>query len=158
MKRSVSIILAGVLSLSLSACADREYGKKQTVGALGGAALGGWAGAQIGKGDTRLAATAAGALLGALVGSEIGRTMDDVDKIKAERAYNEATTAPVGEQIVWANPDTGNSGTVTPMRDGTSTSGKYCREFRQSVMIGGQQEEAYGVACRQPDGSWQVVQ
>jgi surface antigen len=158
MKRGVSVILAAALSLSLSACADQGYGRKQTAGALGGAALGGWAGAQVGKGDTRLAATAAGALLGALVGSEIGRTMDEVDKIKAERAYSQATTAPVGEEIVWANPDSGNRGTVTPMRDGTSTSGKYCREFRQSVVIGGQQEEAYGVACRQPDGSWQVVQ
>ena len=75
-----------------------------------------------------------------------------------ERTKRSVSITPVGEEIVWANPDTGNSGTVTPMRDGTSTSGKYCREFRQSVMIGGEQEEAYGVACRQPDGSWQVVQ
>jgi surface antigen len=24
------------------------------------------------------------------------------------------------------------------------------------VVIGGQQEDAYGVACRQPDGSWEI--
>jgi surface antigen len=158
MRRSVSVLLAAVLALSVSACANEQYGRKQTAGALGGAALGGWAGSTIGKGDTRLAATAAGALLGALVGSEIGRTMDDVDKMKAERAYTQATAAPVGEEIAWANPDSGNHGAVEPTRDGTSSSGKYCREFRQSVTIGGQSEEAYGVACRQPDGSWQVVQ
>jgi surface antigen len=125
---------------------------------LGGAALGGWAGSTIGKGDTRLAATAAGALLGALVGSEIGRTMDDVDKMKAERAYTQATEAPIGEEIAWSNPDSGNRGAVAPSREGTSTSGKYCREFRQTVTIGGRTEQAYGVACQQPDGSWEVVQ
>jgi surface antigen len=25
------------------------------------------------------------------------------------------------------------------------------------VIIGGQEETAYGTACRKPDGSWQVV-
>ena len=158
MKRGIFIFLAVSLALFVSACADQGYGPKQTVGALGGAALGGWAGSQIGKGDTQLAATAAGVLLGALIGSEIGRTMDEVDRAKAERAYNQATTAPIGEEIVWANPESGNSGTVVPTREGTSTSGKYCREFQQTVIIGGQSEEAYGVACRQPDGSWQIVQ
>ncbi len=38
------------------------------------------------------------------------------------------------------------------------TSGRYCREFQQSVVIGGQSEQAYGIACQQPDGSWEVKQ
>ena len=82
-------VLAGatVLVLFTAACAQNGgYGTKQTVGALGGAALGGWAGSTIGHGNGRLAATAAGALIGALVGSEIGRTMDDVDRMKASIA------------------------------------------------------------------------
>jgi surface antigen len=154
-------VLAGatVLVLLTAACAQNgQYGTKQTVGGLGGAALGGWAGSTIGHGKGRLAATAAGALVGALVGSEIGRTMDDVDRMKAKGAYQKATAAPLGEQIAWNNPDSGNSGTVVPTRDGTSTSGRYCREFQQSVVIGGQNEQAYGVACQQPDGSWEVKQ
>ena len=154
-------VLAGatVLVLITAACAQNgQYGTKQTVGGLGGAALGGWAGSTIGHGKGRLAATAAGALVGALVGSEIGRTMDDVDRMKAEGAYQKATAAPLGEQVAWNNPDSGNSGTVVPTRDGTSTSGRYCREFQQSVVIGGQNEQAYGVACQQPDGSWEVKQ
>ena len=129
------------------------------VGALGGAALGGWAGAQIGKGDTRLAATAAGVLLGALVGSEIGRSLDEADRQKAYRANQVASTAPIGQTITWNNPDSGNHGSVTPVRDGTHTAtGAYCREYQQTVYIGGQAESGYGTACRQPDGSWQVVQ
>ncbi len=33
----------------------------------------------------------------------------------------------------------------------------HCREYSQSVTIGGQQQRSYGTACMQPDGSWQVV-
>jgi surface antigen len=84
--------------------------------------------------------------------------MDDVDKQKAKQAYTQATTAPVGQQITWNNPDSGNSGTVVPTREGMAENGNYCREFQQKVMIGGKEESAYGVACRQPDGSWQIQQ
>ncbi|MEE8203551.1 MAG: hypothetical protein V3R74_07315, partial [Alphaproteobacteria bacterium] len=33
-----------------------------------------------------------------------------------------------------------------------------CREYQTTVNVGGQVEQAYGTACRQPDGSWQIVQ
>ena len=33
----------------------------------------------------------------------------------------------------------------------------YCREYTEQVIIGGKREEAYGIACMQPDGSWQKV-
>ncbi len=72
-----------------------------------------------------------------------------------EAAQVRATSAEVGETIYW---NQGNaSGSVTATRDGTSTSGRYCREFQQVVTIGGRTEEAYGTACQQPDGSWEVV-
>ncbi len=83
-----------MIALLTAACAQNgQYGKKQTFGALGGAAAGGLLGAQIGSGKGQLAATAAGVLLGALIGSEIGRSMDDVDRLKADRAYNQAAAA-----------------------------------------------------------------
>lgn len=151
------IVAAFAIALTAAACENSSLGgTKQTIGTLGGAAAGGLFGAQFGKGRGQLAATAAGALLGAFIGSEIGRTMDEVDKQKAEKAYERATVAPVGETITWSNPNTGNSGTVTPTRDGQSSTGAYCREFQQTVMIGGKEEQAYGVACRQPDGAWEI--
>ena len=154
------IFFAAVAILATTAaCEQSGVGTKQTIGALGGAALGGWAGSTIGGGTGQLAATAAGVLIGALVGSEIGRGLDEVDKQKAERAYTQATTAPVGQTIAWSNPNTGNYGSVTPTREGTKQgSGEYCREFQQSVVIGGNQEEAYGIACRKPDGQWEIQQ
>ncbi len=99
-----------------------------------------------------------GVFIGALIGSEIGRYMDDVDRLSATRANYQAQTAPMGTKITWNNPRSNNSGSITPMREGQSESGKYCREFYQTISIGNRTEEAYGVACRQPDGSWQIVQ
>ena len=153
-----SLLAATMIALLTAACAqDGRYGQKQTIGALGGAAAGGLLGAQFGHGKGQLAATAAGVLIGALIGSEIGRNMDEVDRIRAEQAYNQAATAPIGQTIAWDNPDTGNYGSVTPIREGTKTAtGEYCREFQQTVVSGGRQEDAYGVACRQPDGSWKI--
>ncbi len=56
------------------------------------------------------------------------------------------------------DPESGNYGTVTPIRDGSTSSGQYCREYQQTVTVGGRTQQAYGTACRQPDGQWKVVQ
>jgi hypothetical protein len=76
-----------------------------------------------------------------------------------QRAYEDAqiraTTAPIGETIQWSQA--GAYGTVTATRDGTSSSSRYCREFQKTVTIGGRTEQAYGTACMQPDGAWEVV-
>ena len=152
--------LMAALALFLAACAQggQGVGTKQAVGGLGGAALGGLLGSQFGSGEGRLAATAAGVLIGGLVGSEIGRNLDEVDRLQAQQAASRAQTAPIGQTITWNNPNTGNYGSVTPLRDGTSQSGEYCREFQQTVTVGGRTQQAYGIACRQPDGSWQIRQ
>jgi len=72
-----------------------------------------------------------------------------------EAAQIAATTAPIGERIVWH--DGAASGAVIATREGTSSSGRYCREFQHDVVVGGRSEQAYGTACRNPDGSWEVI-
>ena len=153
-----TLAAAALLALFATACSSNPYGEKQTVGGVGGAAIGGLLGSQFGSGTGQLVATGAGVLIGALIGSEIGRTMDEQDRMRADEAVNEAHSAPIGETIVWNNPDSGNTGTVTPVRDGNSTSGLYCREFQQTVTINGRTETAYGTACREPDGTWRIVE
>jgi surface antigen len=74
-----------------------------------------------------------------------------------QRAETAAQTAPIGRQISWSNPDSGNSGTVTPTREGRDSAGNQCREYQTTVTVGGKQEQAYGTACRQQDGSWKVI-
>jgi surface antigen len=154
--KTLSAVVAIVLLTA--ACAEGGYGPKQTVGGLGGAAAGGLIGAQFGSGSGKVAATVAGVLIGGLIGSEIGRQMDEADRIRANAAINRAHTAPLGQSITWNNPQTGNHGSVTPLREGTSSSGAYCREFQQTIVVGGRSEQGYGTACRQPDGSWKITQ
>ena len=62
-----------------------------------------------------------------------------------------------GTESTWRNPDSGNEGTVTPTKTYKSESGQYCREYQQTITVGGKTEQGYGRACRQPDGSWRIV-
>ncbi len=155
----VKLALAGLVAVLLAGCTQPEAGQKQVLGTLVGGAAGGLLGAQIGDGSGQLAATAAGALAGAWIGNEIGKSLDRADQMALNKAQTVAYDAPIGEEIDWNNPDSGNSGSVTPVRDGTNKqTGEYCREFQHDVTIGGETQQAYGVACRQPDGAWKIVQ
>ena len=90
--------------------------------------------------------TLVGAGLGALAGSQIGA------------GSGRLATTPIGQSIAWNNPKSGNYGAFTPTRDGTNTTtGEYCREYQTTVTVGGKTENAYGTACRQPDGSWRIA-
>ena len=152
-------LMAMVLAtFSLTACQTLQgQGNKQLIGTGTGAVLGGLAGSQIGSGSGQIWAAGAGVLLGALVGSEIGASLDNADRAAAQQAQYSAHRAPIGETVTWNNPQSGHSGSYTPTRDGYSSSGRYCREYQQTIVVGGQQEKAYGQACQQPDGSWQVA-
>lgn len=154
------IAAVAAISVSLVAVAACEQGgPKETLGTLGGAALGGLAGSQIGKGKGQMVAIGAGVLLGAFAGREIGKSLDKADRLEAERTANNALEYnKSGETSSWTNPDSGHQGTITPTQTTYTDSGQPCREYQQTVTIGGKTEQAYGTACRQADGSWKIVQ
>ncbi|MBK67355.1 MAG: hypothetical protein CMP22_04400 [Rickettsiales bacterium] len=153
----LNIFVACFLVIAMAACTQTGNQKEQ-LGTLGGAVAGGLLGSQVGKGSGQLVAVGIGTLLGAVVGSEVGKSLDKADMAYARQAENRALkNASIGEEIHWNNPETGHRGIVEPVRDGTSQSGKYCREYQHTVIIGGQSEQAYGTACRQPDGSWEII-
>jgi surface antigen len=64
---------------------------------------------------------------------------------------------PTDQASDWVNPDSGRGGAVTPVRTCSDAQGRPCREFISTIIIGGREEQGYGTACRQPDGSWQIV-
>jgi surface antigen len=152
------LILAVLMPFMFAACATTQEGQntKTIVGGFGGAAAGGLLALGLG-GNT---ATVIGStILGGLIGGAIGDRMDAADKRQAQAATSKALeTAPSGTTTQWKNPDSGHSGSVTPIRTYQTGNGQYCREYRQTVMIGAEQQEAHGTACRQPDGSWKIVQ
>ena len=157
MFKTTSIAIALGAMISLSACATNQ-GEKQTLGTLSGAGLGGLAGSQIGSGSGQLAAVGVGVLLGGLLGNEIGKSLDKADQTYlSNNAQNTLESGPTGSSSSWVNPDSGNSGSLTPTNTYATSSGQPCREYHSTVTIDGQTEDVYGTACREPDGSWRFV-
>ncbi|AEP09130.1 RT0821/Lpp0805 family surface protein [Micavibrio aeruginosavorus] len=154
--KNMILTLMAVAALGLAGC-QTTGGQKQTWGTGLGALAGGLAGSQVGSGSGRLWATGAGVLLGGLLGSEIGASLDKADMAYAQQAQNSAMTSKVGETITWNNPQSGNSGTYTATRDGYSDSNRYCREYQQTINVGGRKETGYGTACQKPNGDWEII-
>jgi len=154
MKRFIAIFsLIALLAGTANAAGPKEGG-----GTLLGAGAGALIGSQFGGGTGRLVGVAIGTLAGALIGQDIGRTLDRTDQVYMQQtAQQTLETLPSNQTSTWVNPDTGNRGAVTPTRTYQAPDGRYCREYQQTVIVGGQQQQAYGTACRQPDGSWQIV-
>lgn len=134
-----------------------DYGYRRSacnsdkVGAVIGAVLGGVIGADQGRGAGPVIG---GALIGAVLGGVLGSAID---------ASNQACVGdvleyvPANQPVYWDDPQTGYGYEVTPMRTYEPNPGLYCREYQTVVTIGGRAEQAYGTACRQPDGAWQTV-
>ena len=153
------IATAMLFVFMLTACQSFQDSPKQAGGTLLGAGLGALVGSQIGSGKGQLAAVAIGALGGAYLGSEIGKSLDKADRtIMGRNAHDTLERTRTGQKTAWRNPDSGHSGTFTPTRTFQMASGQPCREYQQTVTIGGRTENAYGTSCRQADGSWKIVQ
>lgn len=121
-------------------------------GVLGGAA-GGLLGSQVGQGSGNTAAIIGGAIVGVLAGGSVGHSMDRVDQACMGQILE---YAPNDRNVVWNSPERNVRYQVVPV-DTFQYGGRYCREYRTIAVIGGQRQEVYGTACRQPDGSWEVV-
>lgn len=149
--------LMGVVMLG-GCVTDGSTGMKRGAGTLLGAGLGGLVGSKIGGGRGQLAAVAAGALLGGFMGNEVGASLDRADQMYLQRAQNTALHNADWQPVAWSNPDSGNSGTITPVRTIQNTNtGQVCREYQTSVTIGGRVEQGYGTACRTADGDWRLT-
>jgi len=152
------VIWSTVITFSLiqAGCAENPN-RQQEIGAVTGLLLGGLVGSQIGDGKGRNAAIVAGALLGTLAGSEIGRRLDEADRMKMGMATSDAlNNNKIGTSSRWQSDRSDIAGAVTPTRDYTDENGNYCREIKQTVVIGGETQQETGQACREKDGSWSL--
>lgn len=150
LKQSVLILLSVIM---ITGC-----NTKQGTGTAVGMGIGALLGSQFGKGAGQLVAVGVGGVAGGLIGGSIGKQMDEHDKLMAEKTANDALeNAPAGKVMAWKNPDNNNEGTVTPTKTYQNNQNEYCREYTQTVTIGGETQKAYGTACRKPDGHWAIV-
>jgi surface antigen len=151
MKKKLRVSLAFVAAALLAACSTVP--SKQDQGMLIGAIAGGILGHQVGDGSGQVLATMFGTVAGAMIGGNVGRSMDATDQMKTAMALENVQT---GVSSNWINPDTGYEYVMTPTNTYSGAAGP-CREYTMDAIIGGRTEQVYGTACRQPDGSWQVV-
>jgi len=124
-------------------------GSQPIIGTVVGGVAGGLVGNQFGKGSGRTAMTIGGALLGLVVGNS-------VDRANESCAYQALEYGQTNTQVTWVNPNDDYAYTVIP-GEISKENGRYCREYQAKVMVGGALQDGYGRACRQPDGSWEIV-
>lgn len=154
----MDIVRGTVATLAVVALLGCTGGEKEKAGTVIGAGLGALAGAHVGKGSGKLIAVAVGTLAGAALGGEVGKSLDRADRLAMQQSTQVALEKnKTGTKSTWRNPDSGNEGTITPTRTYKTDSGQFCREYQQTITVGGKTEQGYGRACRQPDGSWRIV-
>src|SRR5262245_9759555 len=147
-------LIAVALVLALADCQASGGGPDTAVGRPRSAVAGGRpAGADEG-GATRIAAESR---LDGLLGAGIGRALDSRSQVlQADTIERTLEIAPSGAVATWSNPRNGTHGTVRLVRSYRSPTGDYCREFEQSVTIGGRLRQSHETACRQADGTWRM--
>ena len=133
---------------------DQRFCNRDLIGAALGGATGGLIGSNLGKGKGRTVATVGGVLVGLFVGGRIGRNMDQLDQACAGQVLEHV---PDRQTVAWQGQSQGDGYWVTPTRSYDAGNGRYCREYTSDAIVGGQKQQTYGTACRQPDGSWEIV-
>lgn len=151
MKKFLTLVVISFCSASLIGCANMS---NQDAGMLTGGVAGGLLGSTIGGGNGKLVAIAAGTLAGAFIGSAVGKNMDENDKMRMNHALEDNAA---GVPAYWRNERTGTNYEVIPTKNVTVDGNQYCREYRTIAYIAGKKQQVYGTACRQPDGTWQMV-
>jgi surface antigen len=57
-----------------------------------------------------------------------------------------------------AEPAAEPAAALTTVADDNAAATPVCQEYTKLVTIGGESQTIYGTACRQPDGTWDIVQ
>jgi surface antigen len=153
-KQLFAVVLAGA---SVAAC-SADSGPKEVGGTAVGAVAGGLIGNAIGgSAGNRFAGTVLGAAVGGFLGNRIGAALDDEDRRRAYAAQMQALEAgPSGSPVAWRNPDSGRYGNVVP-GPAYQANGSTCRSYTHTIYIDGNPQTGRGTACRNPDGTWTLV-
>ena len=87
--------------------------------------------------------------------SGLGRT----DASLAEAARQEALESRrSGDPLAWKSPETGSAGAITPEATFRTSTGYFCRRYRETiVMLRAGAVFAVATACRDDAGIWRTV-
>ena len=164
LKSIAAVGLLAASSLFLAATpAFADCHDEKVAGTVGGAIIGGIIGNQYGHGSGRTAATVGGAILGGIAGHEITKDAckdKHYDAYYYNDTYDEAFEDRDDGEYNWENPYSHHRGyihTTEYMEDGYRDYDGPCRRFEQRVWVDGEEDYGTGVACRRPNGAWQIV-
>ena len=148
-----------LLPLILAGCAARPgEGPVPVQPAAGGLGAGAIEGGLLAATEPPAAKAEALRVQGRLLDGPYVLQLSRDDMARAQRtALAALETTPSGETSIWRNPKNGHWGTLTPTRTYQDASGRYCREFRQTVTLDGQEHQGNGSACRERDGAWRIM-
>lgn len=135
--------VAILAALALSGCASDGLNRKMDAKLLG------------------MAGENAGEPIGGIVGGGLaanaGVDLSRRERLEAADAeYRALESTPAGQPVEWRDAQTGNSGTVTaaqPYRVGSQD----CRPYSHVLKADGATRSVRGTACRNPDGSWTLL-
>ncbi len=138
-------------------CANHKKKKnKKILGAIGGAALGGFVGRKIDGGKHHEVGTIAGALGGAYLGQAVVGSMTKCDRYFQDQAA--VRSIQTGQTQSWSNSDSGAVGEVRPSQTFISKTGRQCKTV---ITRNGNQNGYYDpqtiAMCRDADGYWSRI-
>ncbi|MDP2260980.1 MAG: RcnB family protein [Caulobacter sp.] len=126
-------------------------------GVLIGALIGGLIGDAIGD-DRGSGGAILGVILGGAMGAALTQDLDCEDRSYAYRSYYDGfNSGRPGSIHRWRNPRNGRYGQVRIDGYYNDAGGFRCTNFTQTIYIDGRPRLGRGRACRQPDGSWAIV-
>ena len=155
MKKYQKFLAIGLISMSLLGCANMT---REESGNVIGALIGGALAYELGKDSSNKEIwVATGIIGGAIAGGHYAVLTEPSQRMNATNMHTTLESIPDNAQTKWINPNTNESGTMTVVRT-NNNNGTPCREFTQTIYVGGKAVQGYGTACRQADGSWKIIQ
>ncbi len=115
-----------------------------------------------------MAAALAGLLIGAGGGYEFsGKKHEqnlrlaaitlEQDSLAMDKTLNQALEVNLsGAPMTWSNPGSGQTASFTPVKTYQDKTGRFCREYRKDLVVGGETSSTFGLACRSDKGVWET--
>lgn len=159
MRISALVLFGSVFISAFSAAGSACAGDATILGTGIGAAVGGFLGSEMaGRGPGQFLATGLGAAVGGTIGNSIGRDIDE-DSAYRYRHGGRHYVTDESPSVVYYHAYTPNyvAPPAPPPTYVDQNEGTYCRPYSQQIVIDGEEQESYGTACLQPDGTWRIV-
>jgi len=108
-----------------------------------------------------VSACSAGSLTGGSVSAsavtkpEVRSSGEAIAKRKLQAALENTVS---GKAVRWQDPDSGASGSITPLKTWKTAEGVYCRSYSEMISLAsGRSLNRRGVACRSENAVWEAA-